>query len=994
MDTDLGPIQDAAAKSWGLDPTYFKAIGSVESGNNAAAPNSSAGAQGPMQVMPGTASDMGVTDPTDVTQNVYASAKYLSQQLDKYGNPDLAAAAYNSGPGRVDDYLAGKASLPDETLAYVPKVAAAYKQFSTPSGGGAPSASTSAPVQVASADTGTQSDAGPGPVLSMSATPPAASGQADPFSAMMTAAQAHVGSASSAAAPAAASPTSTAQPADPFSTMMAAASAHAPASPSGASAPAAIPVVQPSAASAVASTGGSPTAATGPAVSAAAPNAASLPPGFVSTNPNYVAPTPSPQSQSHREVLGNLAAGVKVGFENVAGGLAALANKADQAVPALQSLDNTAGLNPAQAATSIKQDVAANDAAGSGSLAYGAGRFAGTVAGTAPLVETGAGALGLVGDAAAAALPGAATAIRAGTNLLTGGGNATGVARFVNAATSGAGKAAAAGIAANGGTDGIRGNALTGAVLGPAASYVGPYISSGIKAAGSGIAGAVRALAGDAGGDASAGASAAVPNQLAAPALVPPVTTPANPLAAPLPAGTRTAGEPLTPGYRPQATPPSAAPAEGTSSPASSVSSEATPAVPAEPTATTSTATGSSGATSTPPEAIRLGLFSSPQDGAKLGEQVYNDYLNGSPNTVTVPSKILGVNLTAAQATGNANVALLERTRRAANPAPFVALEQANDAARNTSAQGLIGTPESLAADRNNLVAMDAQLQPQVFGNQQPVSTQPITDAVQTAIKANAGRPTVQGPLLNVSSQIQAITGDDDTAAPRDLWNVRKYLGDMVAPRAAGTANDGQAAAAELMGLKPVLDTQIEQGAPGFQNYLQQYQKYAAPISAQEYLQSKFPTDAQGNIQLGRLDTFIKGITNAQNKSGYNPADDISDDQMQGLTDLRDDLRLKSNVDLGKARGSDTVANLFTNNRVANIMQGATPQVAGLLAGGLGGLTTGSGIEGTGAAAVAGRFVANKLAAAQANRLAATRSAAEQAIDNLLMNPYRSAAPN
>ena len=97
-----------------------------------------------MQVMPGTAADMGATNPRDPAQNAYAGAKYLSQMLDRYQSPDLAVAAYNAGPGRMDDYLAGKVPLPDQTLAYVPKVAGYYKQLSA-----APQS-----YQVASANTG------------------------------------------------------------------------------------------------------------------------------------------------------------------------------------------------------------------------------------------------------------------------------------------------------------------------------------------------------------------------------------------------------------------------------------------------------------------------------------------------------------------------------------------------------------------------------------------------------------------------------------------------------------------------------------------------------------------------------------------------------------------------------------------------------------------------------------------------------------------------
>lgn len=119
---ELEAIFVEASETYDISLSLLKAVAKAESDFD---PNctSSAGAMGIMQLMPGTAEELGVTDAYDPRQNIMGGAKYLSENLEIFnGDVSLAVAAYNAGRGAVAKYD----GIPPytETQNYVKKVLA------------------------------------------------------------------------------------------------------------------------------------------------------------------------------------------------------------------------------------------------------------------------------------------------------------------------------------------------------------------------------------------------------------------------------------------------------------------------------------------------------------------------------------------------------------------------------------------------------------------------------------------------------------------------------------------------------------------------------------------------------------------------------------------------------------------------------------------------------------------------------------------------------
>lgn len=117
------------ACEFGLPTSLLDALIAQESGYKSWA-ISRAGAMGMTQVMPGTARALGLASPFDPIANMRTGARYLRQQLDRFGRIDLALAAYNAGPERRS-LAAGYIPAIPETLNYVQAVTRNWLRLAT-----------------------------------------------------------------------------------------------------------------------------------------------------------------------------------------------------------------------------------------------------------------------------------------------------------------------------------------------------------------------------------------------------------------------------------------------------------------------------------------------------------------------------------------------------------------------------------------------------------------------------------------------------------------------------------------------------------------------------------------------------------------------------------------------------------------------------------------------------------------------------------------------
>ena len=168
---------------------------------------------------------------------------------------------------------------------------------------------------------------------------------------------------------------------------------------------------------------------------------------------------------------------------------------------------------------------------------------------------------------------------------------------------------------------------------------------------------------------------------------------------------------------------------------------------------------------------------------------------------------------------------------------------------------GDVTTPGSIPYAEAKRASVTGPLRESAFANKQPVSVEPITNAI-SSIMANPAtqRKTVDEAMSYVNSLLaKRVNPETGTIDPMALYSVRKDITDAMAGKLAGEQSNLRLAKGQLAELLPVIDNAIEAGAPGFKNYMRQFEKSSSAIDQMRLLQGieAKVTTGQPNLMTG-----------------------------------------------------------------------------------------------------------------------------------------------
>lgn len=312
-----------------------------------------------------------------------------------------------------------------------------------------------------------------------------------------------------------------------------------------------------------------------------------------------------------------------------------------------------------------------------------------------------------------------------------------------------------------------------------------------------------------------------------------------------------------------------------------------------------------------------------------------------NPNALTItPSAVPGVQRTLGEASGDSGLMALENTLRAQNRGAFEAGDLSNNAARVAQIQRIAGSDADMAAADAARNAASEGLRERAFA--EGVETKARNDLADALMlrsstglsqlrqnirgiaRSGAGNPNVQNAANAVSRALDQ-TGD----SVGGLYNVRKYIGDLLNGRAAGDDASARAASRELIQMRDMIDENLAARAPSFPEYLDAYRTASKPINRMEVgreILSRSSSTAQD--QLGNPILTPAGVARATNDldaiaakatdfKKAKAADILTPDDLASLRAIQDDMQRIAQRNRSATAGSQTAERLSIGERTA-----------------------------------------------------------------------------
>lgn len=311
------------------------------------------------------------------------------------------------------------------------------------------------------------------------------------------------------------------------------------------------------------------------------------------------------------------------------------------------------------------------------------------------------------------------------------------------------------------------------------------------------------------------------------------------------------------------------------------------------------------------------------------------------PNFTVTDSAVPGVQRTLGEASNDPGLMALENTMRAQSRGAFEPIDLQNNAARVAQLQAIAGSEGDMAAAEAARTAASEGLRDRAFAEgaetaqrlqQADMLMNPnagsgmaqLRQGIQSIARAGAGNPNVQNATNAVSRALDQ-TGD----SVGGLYNVRKYIGDLLNGRAAGDDASARAASRELIQMRDMVDENLAARAPSFPEYLDAYRNASKPINrmevGREILSRSAGTlqDVQGNPILtpsgvarttNDLDAIAAKATDFKKAKA---SDILTAQDLAAIRAIQDDMQRIALRNRSATAGSQTAERLSVGERAA-----------------------------------------------------------------------------